>query len=208
MGLRGGGSQLPPTAALVGSWGAGAAGGRWISTLGWGPSPVGFAQLPVSHGLRAGEAAGARGSGGAVGAPGVRGHGRRQPTARLQRAASGSAPGLRCRPAAGSAPPSCCQPARGCSPPTPACVLCPPRQPGGSPPGQSLGARAELRAIISQPGRGAGEPRWPRVCCVPPWLGHGLGDPTRVPLRTLSVLEGRGWGAGGADAGRFLRFWD
>lgn len=70
-GLRGGGSQPPPTVAPVGSRGAGAGGGRWISTPGWGPSPVGFAKLPVSHGRRAGEAAGAWGAGGAAGAPGA-----------------------------------------------------------------------------------------------------------------------------------------
>uniref|UniRef100_A0A8C8BHR5 Transcription factor Sp6 n=1 Tax=Otus sunia TaxID=257818 RepID=A0A8C8BHR5_9STRI len=67
---EGGGSRLPPAVAPVGSRGAGAGGGRWISTLGWGPSPVGFAQLPLSHGRRAGEAAGAGGSGGAAGARG------------------------------------------------------------------------------------------------------------------------------------------
>lgn len=97
-GLPGGGSQPPPTAAPVGSRGAGAGGGRWISTPGWGPSPVGFAKLPVSHGRRAGEAAGAWGAGGAAGAPGGRGCGRRQPRDGLQRAAGGSALGSAASP--------------------------------------------------------------------------------------------------------------
>lgn len=123
-GLRGGWSQPPPTTAPVGSRGAGASGSRWISTPGWGPSPVGFAQLPVSHGRRAVEAAGAWGSGGAAGAPGVWGRGRRH---WLQRAAGGSALGLHCLPAASSAPPSCCShPGGAPSPPPPPAAFWPP----------------------------------------------------------------------------------
>lgn len=127
-GLWGGWSRPPPAMAPVGSRGAGAGGGRWISTLGWGLSPVGFAQLPVSHGRRAGEAAGARGSGAAVGAPGVRGLGQRQPRARLQRAAGGSAPGSAASPQPAPLPhPAPNQPGGAVVPP--GCVLAP-RRPG------------------------------------------------------------------------------
>lgn len=148
----------PPATVPVGSWGAGAGGGRWISTPGWGPSPVGFPQLPVSHGRRAREAVGAWGSRGAVGAPGIRGLGRRQPRARLQSTAGGSAPGFCSLPTASSAPPYCCQPAWGCSSPPPA-VLQAPRPPPaawGLPAGLGTWGRSRDgdKGFPAQPGRG------------------------------------------------------